>query len=1189
VSPPRRLLLCGALCALAVSFGALASSALAAGGSWSAESRAPTYLRPEAVSSYAVIAAPSAPAAEVTIRDTLPAGVEVKSVSLYWSRFLGFDLNSVLHMCSQTGQQVACDLNVSAFGLQIEPGQQVRLVVRLNVSASAVEGPVVNEGVVEGGGLTPATVSPQSTISAHPAFGIASASVEPTEATRVTPLPVHEAGVFEIENEPYRQPFTLAGGHPWGLTTRFQFATEATEANSEGEFQFKPTRDPKDVVASLPPGLLGDPMAVPRCPLGFVTSKAVGRCPADTQIGVYRIVHENQKELLGPIVNVTPEAGQSAEFALENNEKSVITPLLTAHLIRTREPLPGGGTREGYGFDVADNGVPDISLTSVELTFWGVPADPSHDPMRGRFCGTRNEPVTSLEAPHGVSCAPEDQGGQSSNQPLVPFLSFPTDCSAGAQNLVLRADSWELPGAFTEASAPFAAVSGCDLLGFNAGTGVSLEPDTLQADAPVGLGVTLKVPLNESPGSTSTPAIRDTAVTLPQGLSISPGVVDGIHACDAEGPNGINISGPKSEAVGLNGELQLAPGHCPDASIVGTAEAITPFLPTPVKGHVYLARPGCGAPGERACSEADVRDGSLYRLYLELGGTGQFANTGIQFKVPLQTHVDPATGQITATSSDLVQAPYSEVKIHLNGGPRAPLDNPSACGPATTSSDFTPWSAPGSTPEGAFVRGTPDLLSTSFFEVDLAGDGSATPCPSLPFSPGFQAGTVSPQAGQFSTFTLNLARQDREQYLNGIQIHTPPGLLGMLSSVPLCGEPQADDGTCPESSKIGSTRVASGAGSHPFEIEGGVYLTGPHDGSPFGLSIVVHLDVGPFHLGVKVVRARIAVDPTTSQLTVTTDETGAYAIPQAVFGVPVRLKRVTVNIDRSGFMFNPTSCQGRRVTAAISGSGQAVANLASPFAAAGCKSLEFHPQFAVSTSGHTSKQNGASLDAKVSYPPFKAGSEANIAYVKVELPKQLPSRLTTLQKACLAATFDANPAGCPGASIIGVVRASTPVLPVPLSGPVYFVSHGGEEFPSLVAVLQGDGVRVDLTGSTFISKSGVTSSTFKTVPDVPVSTFELYLPEGRNSALAANTNLCVTATATTIKRTVTKRVHGRLVHRTVTLHVTKPASLSMPTEFVAQNGAVMRQTTKIAVTGCTTKAASARRHARLAKHPRPGR
>ncbi|HKI16775.1 MAG TPA: hypothetical protein VKA15_02800, partial [Isosphaeraceae bacterium] len=157
--------------------------------------------------------------------------------------------------------------------------------------------------------------------------------------------------------------------------------------------------------------------------------------------------------------------------------------------------------------------------------------------------------------------------------------------------------------------------------------------------------------------------------------------------------------------------------------------------------------------------------------------------------------------------------------------------------------------------------------------------------------------------------------------------------------------------------------------------------------------------------------------------------------------------------------------------------------------------------------------------------------------VKVDLPKQLPSRLTTLQKACAAATFNANPADCPAESIVGHAKAITPILPVPLEGPAYFVSHGGEEFPSLIMVLQGSGVTVDLVGTTFISKSGITSTTFKAVPDTPFNTFQLTLPEGPFSALAANGNLCA-------------------------------SKLTMPNEFVAQNGLAIHQSTPITVTGC---------------------
>jgi len=393
----------------------------------------------------------------------------------------------------------------------------------------------------------------------------------------------------------------------------------------------------------------------------------------------------------------------------------------------------------------------------------------------------------------------------------------------------------------------------------------------------------------------------------------------------------------------------------------------------------------------------------------------------------------------------------------------------------------------------------------------------------------FEAGTSNPNAGQLSPLTVTFNREDREQDFQQIKVTTPPGLLGSLSGVPLCGEPQADLGTCSAASQIGEMTVAAGPGSHPYYQKGMVYLTGPYRGAPFGLSIVVPTKAGPFNLGNVVVRARINVDPETTALTVTTDP-----LPQILDGIPLRLRKTNVTINRPGFIFNPTDCAQLHITATISGSQGTQTEESAPFAVAGCAGLPFGPKFTVATSGKTSRAAGASLDAKLVFP---SGPQSNIARVKVELPKQLPSRLTTLQKACPDTVFKTNPAACPAGSAIGAVQAVTPILPVKLRGPVYFVSHGGAAFPNLVAVLQGYGVRVDLVGETFISKKGITSSTFTNVPDVPVSSFELFLPEGPGSALAANGNLC-------------------------------KDKLAMPTLFTAQDGAQLKQNTPIQVTGC---------------------
>jgi hypothetical protein len=495
--------------------------------------------------------------------------------------------------------------------------------------------------------------------------------------------------------------------------------------------------------------------------------------------------------------------------------------------------------------------------------------------------------------------------------------------------------------------------------------------------------------------------------------------------------------------------------------------------------------------------------------------------------------VNPLTGQITTSLRENPQVPFSAVRLHFNGGPRAALANPQVCGVATTTGDFSAWSSPATLDSEVF----------SPFTADWDGAGGACPA-TLPLTPSLIAETTNPSAGAFSPFIFTLSRSDRQQYLSRLSVTTPVGLLGMLSSVPLCGEPQAQQGTCPEASRIGTTNVAAGPGSHPLWVSGRVYLTTGYNGAPFGLSIVVPADTGPFHLGNVVVRSAITADKDTSALTITSDP-----LPQIIDGVPLRVQTVNVTVDRPGFMFNPTNCAAKQILTTIAGAQGALAHLSTPFVAAGCRSLPFSPRFVVSSSASTSKKNGASLDVKVLYNP----GQANIRSVSVKLPKQLPSRLTTIQQACLATTFAANPATCPAGSLIGIAKARTPVLPVQLEGPAYLVSHGGAAFPDVVVVLQGEGVRIDLTGNVNIAK-GITSSTFANAPDAPITSFELKLPEGPHSALATN---------------LPAKAHGNLCG----------VKLIMPTTLTGQNGVRIKQNTRISVSGCPKVKSRARKAA----------
>jgi hypothetical protein len=193
------------------------------------------------------------------------------------------------------------------------------------------------------------------------------------------------------------------------------------------------------------------------------------------------------------------------------------------------------------------------------------------------------------------------------------------------------------------------------------------------------------------------------------------------------------------------------------------------------------------------------------------------------------------------------------------------------------------------------------------------------------------------------------------------------------------------------------------------------------------------------------------------------------------------------------------------------------------------------------------------------------------------------------QKSCTQAQFSANPAGCPEFSFVGTATAHTPVLSNPLTGPAILVSQGGAAFPDLVIVLQGEGIRIDLVGNTQI-KNGVTYSRFETIPDAPISDFELNLPQSRHLALASTSfnGFCGNTRLVSVRKRVSVRVRAQIRHVSRTVKQLQVQPLSMPTKFEAQNGAVIKQNTPVTITGCThLKAKKAK--AKKVSHRRPRR
>jgi hypothetical protein len=946
----------------------------------------------------------------------------------------------------------------------------------------------------------------EASVSGGGAAGV-SVSDPVTISSEPPPYGVAAGGVFAATSS------DQAGAHP-NVTTGF-FLNTTRVGGGKG---IVPAAHPKDAGFDLPPGLVGTTVGVPRCTMAGVADYS--DCPRDTMVGTATVIvfvdaFGQRYVITVPVFNIAPAPGEPVAFAFE--------PLYFS--VRLDTSVLSNGD---YGVRVT---APDITAGAEDyasfVTIWGVPADhngPGPDAVAKTLSGDDFLADTGMSLPQIYFGGPgveeygsNTEGEKTLNRSRVPLLTNPSQCSTPLSS-VLETDSWQAPGVFAKESTSVGADVGCDQLSFK--PKVSMLPDTLEAGEPAGYAFDLSLPQNTEPDSLATPDVKKTMVTLPEGTVISPSAADGLGDCT-------------SEQFGLHSGV---PGHCPRDSQVGTVRVKTPALEERLTGQVYLGAPECtGASG--VCTPQDAADGRMIHLYAQFFSEGE---DGIVVKLEGIGEINQQTGQITTTFNETPQLPFSEFQLTLQGGERATLANPRTCGEVHTTVDLTPWSTPF----------TPDATPESNFDIDEN-------CFGPQFNPSFVAGTTSNQAGGFTPFTVAFGRADADEFLNGLQVKMPPGLLGMISKVKLCEEPQAALGTCSPESQIGEVNVETGPGADPFLVTGGkVYITGPYKGAPYGLSIVVPAKAGPYTLagttgvGTVVNRSAISVNPETSELTVTADP-----LPTELDGIPLQLRLVNVIINRPEFTFNPTSCNKLQVGATMTSTEAASATQDPSFQVTNCAGLKFQPNFSVSTTGKTSRVDGASLDAKLTYPATGQGTQANIARVKVELPPQLPSPLATLQKACTAQTFAANPANCPTASVVGIARVSTPVLGSQLTGPVYFVSNGGEAFPNLVIVLQGGGVRVDLVGDTLI-KGGVTSTTFKTVPDVPFSSFELYLPQGQHSALVADGDLC-------------------------------KSKLVMPTEFIAQNGAAIHEKTKIAVTNCPkAKKVSKKRKAKKASRAR---
>jgi hypothetical protein len=892
-------------------------------------------------------------------------------------------------------------------------------------------------------------------------------------------IPKSEVTVAEAKAEG----FTQAGGRVPNGVTDFKVKTEGEYPNAKPVGGVAVNHVRVDVAR----GLATAPVAVPMCSAEeFGASEALPetglytapKCKAETIIGEEKVTLyvEALKEfgftdlpLEGTVYNLVQPEGLASYYGVALEFPKVLTEVQLGEVFKGSQPAI---EKEQYY-------VHSFVKGSVE---WGKQAAGTEAADYHDYFEVEASPADPLISSRQVLYGTSGEGD---------FITNATSCPGDDTTYVTLKDT---AGETTRTSftTPI-GLSGCSEVPFL--PSFALTPESFAHDEAVGVNTEVGMSNEEGKTATNVPTkiasseLKTASFTLPEGMTLNPSAAPALEACTPADAR-INSSEPGTK--------------CPAASAIGTVELEVPTLPAgSLKGNIYLGGEASGRITKPP-----------YTIYLD----AESARYGISVRLEGKSYPNESTGQVTTVFSENPAQPFTKAILKFKGGEQAPIASPLSCGSTVANASFAP-----------FTETASKTAETAPFSV--------TGCPStLPFTLA-QSAPAAGNAGAATSFTFNLERADGQQYLSQESTVLPEGLVGYVPDVKECGEAEikaeeasASTGGCSAETEIGTATVEAGAGK-AATFQGHVYYTGPYDGAPYGMVIVVPATSGPFELGNVVTRATINVNQLNARITV------ASTLPTIYKGVPLRVRKITVAVTRPGFIHNPTNCSPLLTESTLVSTMNATQSVSSPFQVANCSALAFKPAFGARSSAKTSKANGASLETTLNLP----AGDANVKSVLVQLPLQLPSRLTTLQKACPEATFAANPYGCPIGSFVGGARANTPALPNKMSGPAILVSHGGEAFPDLDLVLEADNVRVILVGHTKITK-GITTTDFAETPDVPVTSITVNLPLGAHSSLAANGELC-------------------------------PKPLTMPTTIVGQNGVTFTQKTPIKVVGCGVRIA----------------
>ena len=854
----------------------------------------------------------------------------------------------------------------------------------------------------------------------------------------------------------------------------------------------------KDFKLHLPPGFLGNPMAADICPTE--TWKAgQGSCPPSTVLG--SSVSDTIPEASGPGGPILP----------------VFTPLFNVETIGL-EPARLGTDRFGstppgpFPIIVSVRTEGDFGLDSALINIPRNLGGPQATVMEIRTILCSHVPCDPNTGAHGPDAK--------------PFFVNPTRCDPDVpKRSVLEARSWFTGRWASSEDDPnndgnaedrdFFIPTGCANVPFDAF--MKLASETTRAGSPSGQTVTIQYPpyANDEIWQSH---LRDADVTLPDGISLSPGGGVGLEGCSAA-QFGVDLAGNRQ-----NNE----PVTCPQGSQIGDISVTSPVLPTALDGKVFFGPTTArGRPTET----------QPWKLFLLIEGHG------LRIKLVGDVSVDPG-GRVRTRFVTQPEVPFSTFELRLRGGDNAVLMNPTTCDPKTGNVVLTGWA---------------DTAAAEKKQRDHPQFRIApTDCPGArPFEPRVDDARGIPEdAGANSISKIVISKPDGNQDLRSLRLALPAGAVGSLAAVPQCPIALARAGSCPDSSRIGNIKTTVGNGNGLLTVPGYLYLAQPSvPGDAATIAIKVPSKVGPIDLGDVVILNRVLLRPTDNGVDVLSSE-----IPRIFEGVPLPLRRVEITVDREGFFLNPTGCDPRALVATFNSYEGAEVSSNFTLTAKNCERLAFGPRLRMiaGSAGNTDQFDHPPLRAIVT----QRSGESNISLARVILPLILRPNVPFFNEpGALCTDAEAAARACPAKSLAGSARVSTPVLPFELSGPVHIVQETGNVLPKLYVFLRGQGLEVVLRARNSFLGGRRTINTFEGLPDVPQSYFELSLNGGRDGILNNFEDLC---TSTRSDRVLDARFlghSGRTVDSKPELEIrgceesdVRAASLSGRTVRVSRSG-----------------------------------